>query len=144
MSASLPTAINLVPHDPSLQRDWGSPAEVAAREARQAARAVAAAEAAKQPTRLERMCAARETIRLCQVRTKRELLTQLENLTAALSFTHDDSLRDYAAMLADVTSDLENDINQPPAPGLDDVPVYQCEPRGEYDSFTQNVRGRGV
>lgn len=92
-------------------------------------------------TRLERMCNARETIRLCQVRTKAELLTQLENLTAALDFAHDSDLRDYAAILADITSDLEDHMQRPSVPDWEGMPVYQSEPRGEYDAFTQGVRG---
>ena len=92
-------------------------------------------------TRLERMCNARETIRLCQVRTKAELLTQLENLNAALCFTHDGDLRDYAGILADLTSDLEDHIQRPAVAGWEDMPVYQSEPRGEYDGFTAGVRG---
>ena len=94
-------------------------------------------------TRLEKMCNARETIRLCQVRTKAELLTQLENLTAALCFTHDSDLRDYAALLANLTSDLEDHIQRPVAShGLTDMPEYHSW-RGEYDNLTVGVRGRG-
>ncbi len=91
-------------------------------------------------TRLERMCNARETIRLCQVRTKAELLTQLQNLTAALCFTHDSDLRDYAAILANLTSDWEDHMQRPSVGGWEDMPVYQSEPRGEYDNGTAGVR----
>ena len=121
------------------QRDLASPEECEARRLRLAASSVA------RQTRLSAMVEARRTRGLHKIISTHELLTELKSLTAAI----EDDLggsdlspwRDRVAKLAD---ELEEDLFTPnPEPGLDWVPGGKSEPRGEYDGFTQGVRGRG-
>lgn len=119
------------------QRDLASPEECEARRLR-----LAASSAARQ-TRLSAMVEARFTRGLYRILTTQELLAELKSLTAAIDDDGSD-LSQWRERVAKLAEELEEDLLTPnPEPGMDWMPGGMSEPRGEYDNFTQGVRGRG-
>jgi len=82
----------------------------------------------------------------CEARrfiSTQELLAELKSLTAAIDDDGSD-LSQWRERVAKLAEELEEDLLTPnPEPGMDWMPGGMSEPRGEYDNFTQGVRGRG-
>lgn len=119
------------------QRDLASPEECEARRLRLAASSVA------RQTRLSAMVEARRMRAEHGITSPWELLTELKSLTAAIDDDGSD-LSQWRERVAKLAEELEEDLMTPnPELGLDWAPGGKSEPRGEYDNFTQGVRGRG-
>lgn len=114
------------------QRDLGSPEECEARRLRLAASSVA------RQTRLSAMVEARRTRGLHKIITTQELLTELKSLTAAIDAMAGSDLSPWRDRVAALAEELDEELMTPPT-----MPDDYREPRGEYDEFTQGVRGRG-
>lgn len=112
-------------------RDWGSPAEVAAREVR------VAVYAEQRKTRLAAMAEARRVRRTHGVRTVWELMAELNNLVSSIEAMPGSDLDSWRDRVLELATDLDAELVP------DDVAETGTEPRGEYDSLTVGVRGRG-